>query len=670
MLGCYKTYRSDVGFIKASILNSLHVLMLNRFQLAAALLFFFMSCGYSTYANITVPSFYTSNMVLQRDKAINLYGWATPGEKIKVKLAGKEATTTANVSGQWKITLPSFPAGGPYQLEFAGRNKIVLNDVLMGDVWFCSGQSNMVWKLSWLAREKENIEQFSNTNIRIITIPDAITSVKETNTKPTSWKTFTRENVLDFSAVAAHFGKLLQPEINVPVGLIVSAWGGTDIEMWMTEDAFQKSGKHQAVLKKLSEIGDADVFEKNSKLAAQKWEDTTNRFDPGILNNWNAKGMNDNDWKPVQLPSTLRDLGINEPGNVWFRKTISLTAADTVSGLLISLGSVGTNADVYFNGNKLAKPFSLSGNNLYNVPASSLFVGENTIAIKVLRRWGVGGFIGKPEQMFAATAARTISLADSWKYKIGFLDPNPSRGPNYFPTSLFNGMVHPLTSVPVKGVIWYQGENNTNRSAEYAWNLQSLIKDWRRYWNDPQLPFLVVQLPNYIDEDTAKHYWKNMRAAQQEATSFPAVGLVVTYDIGDSTNVHPVNKYDVGKRLSLLARKMVYGQNNLVAEGPKVSKVYAQGELLVVQFDVTQKEEQLVAVDKYGYVKGFELAGADKHFYPATAEMAGDKIMLSARQVSKPVSVRYAWAENPDANLFNVAGLPAAPFVADIRNGN
>jgi sialate O-acetylesterase len=619
-----------------------------------------------TKAEIRLPSFYTSNMVLQRDKGINLYGWATPGEKIKISLAGKQHSTKTDASGKWNITLPPLAAGGPYQLEFTGKNKIVLNDVLIGDVWFCSGQSNMGWKLGWLPKERANSSEFSNTNIRIITIPETISSVKEIDTKPTTWKVFTPENALDFSAVAAHFGKLLQPEVNVPIGLIASAWGGTDIEAWMTADALSISGKHNTALQQLSEIGDAATFEIRAKLAAKLWDDTTSRFDPGMVEKWYATGVNDNNWQTAQLPITLRDLGVNEQGNVWFRKTFSLAAADTVAGLLITLGNVGTDADVYFNGSKLARPINLSGNYYYTVPATLLVVGNNEMAIKVLRRWGIGGFRSKPEQMYAASAARILSLAGDWKYKTGYLAPNPAQmsGPNYFPSSLFNGMVHPLTSMPVKGVIWYQGENNTNRSNEYAWNLQSLIKEWRRYWQNEQLPFLVVQLPNYSEDDTAKKYWKQMRAAQQEATTLPAVGIVVTYDIGDSTNVHPVNKYDVGKRLSLLARKMFYGQNNIVAEGPKVSQVYADGDKLIVQFNVKQKEEQLIAIDKYGYAKGFEVAGADKQYYLANAQIGVDKITLSAKGVSKPVWVRYAWADNPDANLFNVYGLPAAPFIA------
>jgi sialate O-acetylesterase len=261
-------------------------------------------------------------------------------------------------------------------------------------------------------------------------------------------------------------------------------------------------------------------------------------------------------------------------------------------------------------------------------------------------------------------------LADAWQYKTGYLAPNPAQmsGPNFFPTSLFNGMVHPLTNMPVKGVIWYQGENNTNRSAEYASNLQTLIKDWRRYWKDNELPFLVVQLPNYNEDDAAKKYWKEMRAAQQQATNLTNVGIVVTYDIGDSSDVHPVNKYDVGKRLALLARKMVYRQSNIVAEGPKASRIYAEGEKVILQFDIKNRDEQLTATDKYGYPKGFEIAGADKQFHFAYAQISGEKILLSAREVTKPKYVRYAWAENPDANLFNVYGLPAAPFVADVQS--
>ena len=619
-------------------------------------------------AEITLPSFYTNNMVLQRDKSISLHGWATPGEHIKVSLAGKQASTKTDASGQWKLSLPSLPAGGPHQMEFTGKNKIILKDVLMGDVWFCSGQSNIGWKLGWLAKEKANSTPFTNPNIRVITIPEAISGVKETNTRPTTWKIFSPETALEFSAVAAYFGRFLQPEINVPVGLVLSAWGGTDIEAWMTADAVGRNEMHKDALQRLSKIGDATTFQQKTKFAAQLWDDTASRFDPGVVEKWYSAGVDDNAWQTAQLPVTLNDLGIKEQGNVWFRKSVNLAAADTAAGLIISIGSVGTDADVYFNGHKLARAVNLSGKYYYTVPPFVLVVGDNKMAIKLLRRWGIGGFRGKPENMFAVSAARTISLAGAWKYKTGYLAPNPAQmsGPNYFPTSLFNGMVHPFTSMAVKGVIWYQGENNTNRSKEYAWNLQALIKDWRRYWNDNELPFLVVQLPNYNEDDPAKKYWKEMRAAQQEATTLPAVGVVVTYDIGDSSDVHPINKYDVGKRLSLLARKMVYGQNNIVAEGPKRSRVYADGRQVILQYDIKKQDEQLVASDKYGYVKGFEIAGADKQFQFASAQIAGDKIILSAREVGEPLYVRYAWADNPDANLFNAYGLPAAPFAADV----
>jgi sialate O-acetylesterase len=224
---------------------------------------------------------------------------------------------------------------------------------------------------------------------------------------------------------------------------------------------------------------------------------------PACWRNGTPAGVNYSSWQTAQLPISLNDLGIMEQGNVWFRKSINLAAGDTVSGLLITLGNVGTDADIYFNGRKLTKPLNLPGSSYYPVPASVLKVGANEMAVKVLRRWGIGGFRSKPEQMYAVSAARTISLAGDWKYKTGYLAPNPAQvsGPNYFPSSLFNGMVHPLTSMPVKGVVWYQGENNTNRSAEYASNLQSLIKDWRSYWQAKELPFLVVQLPNYNEDD-------------------------------------------------------------------------------------------------------------------------------------------------------------------------
>ncbi|MCF1713692.1 hypothetical protein L0U88_03490 [Flavihumibacter sp. RY-1] len=632
-------------------------------------IFLFLACLVTTVvaARVSIPGYYSDHMVLQRDQPIRLLGWADAGERVRVQLGNNSAVVKADRNGKWTVLLPALPAGGPFLLSFTGKNTIELKDVIIGDVWFCSGQSNMEWKLGWLEKEKAAIRSFDHPSIRIYTVPHLMAGKATVEVQGAQWLPCTPENAPAFSAVATYFARFLQQEKKVPIGIIVSAWGGTDIEPWISPGTLTQLEKHRAALDRLGSVGDPESYLQQSKESQQRWEDSLIHADLGGRENWKDPVTNDADWPTITAPAVWDVLGYKGEGVGWFRKSIELSGNDIKKPMLLSLGQVHNKAEVYVNGKLLDGPATIGKQQFYVVPASLFREGSNLIAAKVYKFWSYGGFIGKATDMYLLKPSGPLSLAGEWRFRPGFLSRNPMlfRGPNSYPASLFNSMVVPFTSFGLKGVIWYQGENNTSRPSDYAWHLQALVNDWRSHWKMPQLPFLVVQLPNFTAPPDRVGNYTLIRAAQQEAVTLPNVALAFTIDVGDSTDIHPVNKMDVGYRLNLLARKIAYGEEKLVASGPQIDSIEAQGARLLLSFNSTGSG--LLTPDKYGLVKGFEIAGEDGRFHWARAFIMENKVVVYTEHVKVPVHVRYAWADNPDAGLFNKEGLPAAPFNRSIR---
>lgn len=629
-------------------------------------LFFCILLSIIFYANasaVELPSFFADHMVLQRNKPIRVWGWAQPGEKIAVVFDKQKAKAVTQIDGMWQVTLKPMPAGGPYGMKVMGKKTIELDDVWMGDVWFCSGQSNMEWPINALDLEPAQIKLLENNRVSVFTAPHAMASTVQNNLKEGAWKLCTTDNLGTFSAVATYFAHYLQPEIGVPIGMVVSAWGGTDIEAWMSPSALGKLDKHLSSLKKLAQVGNPIAYKEYTDRLQQHWNDSLETYDKGMTEKWFVPYTSIHAWDSIGLPAVWDVLGYKGEGVGWFKRTIELTGDQVANPVFISLGPVHNRATLFINGQKVNGPQKVGNLSLYPLPAGLLQAGVNHIAVKVYKFWSYGGFTGKPDDMFLSTSEGMVKLAGTWYFKPGYLGKNPMlyQGPNAYHGSLFNAMVHPFGQLSVKGVLWYQGENNVSRPKDYDWHLQTMILDWRKLWRDSTLPFLVVQLPNFKGPASSAGNYALIREAQHKATLLPHVHIAVTIDVGDSLDIHPANKAPVGYRLSLLARRYVYGQEQLVAEGPVFSNVSVREGELIIEFNSIGNG--LTCTSPYEYLFGFEVGNRDGIFFPAPARIEGNHVIVSFPKTMVPQSVRYSWADNPVANLYNKEGLPAAPFL-------
>lgn len=628
--------------------------------------------GLTTSAAVRLPKIISSNMVLQRNVKTPVWGWADKGEKVKISFAGKNYTATANAAGKWIVYMDPLPEGGPYDLTITASNKITLKNILIGEVWVCSGQSNMEWSVSSSNNAEAEIAAANYPRIRLFTVPKKVSGLPKDDIENGEWQECSPATVPGFSAVGYFFGRNLQQNLNVPIGLINSSWGGTILETWASEEAvlsipdFQT---HMADLKK----ADLPAMEANFEKMQKEWNDKMSNGDRGTKENWNAAEFNDNSWKTMNLPQLWESAGLNMDGVVWFRKEIKLDEAEATAGITLNLGAIDDSDNTFVNGKQVGETMNqYSQKRVYNVGANVLKAGVNVIAVKVTDTGGGGGIYGDAADMFYVSAKGKISLAGAWKYEIGVdPGPNPSSkvGPNAYPTLLFNGMIKPILPYAVQGAIWYQGESNAGRAKQYERIFPLLINDWRKQWNNPNMSFHFVQLANYMASkpEPVNSEWAELRDAQLKTLSLPKTGMAVIIDIGEAKDIHPRNKQDVGYRLSLAARKVTYNQD-IVYSGPVYKSFEKNGNKIVLTF--SNIGSGLMAKDKYGYLKGFAIAGDDKKFVWARATIEGDKVVVWSESVSNPVAVRYAWADNPDdANFYNREGLPATPFRTDNWEG-
>jgi sialate O-acetylesterase len=445
---------------------------------------------------------FSSDMVLQRDRAIVIWGWADKGERVSITFNNVTKKTKADAAGKWKLVFPEMKAGGPYEMKVQGKNVISLNNILIGDLWICSGQSNMGVSVKNAKNPEKEIAEADYPSIRLLNVPRNMPTEPVDDIKNASWKTCSPETISGFSAVAYFFGRNIYKELNVPIGLIHTSWGGSNAEAWTSMDYLTKMDKYRS------------------------------------------------------YPSVL---------------------AETVQ-------KMESGVDVH---------------------------------------------------------------------------------PNKVHTSLYNGMIHPLVELPVKGVIWYQGESNASEGKLYQTLFPNMIQCWRDKWKQPDLPFLFVQLANFTDElpEPGPSNWANLREAQLMSLSVPHTAMTVAIDVGEAKDIHPKDKQTVGDRLSRNALKLVYGKS-IADSGPVYESMQQEGNKIVLTFK--HVEGGLVAKDKYGYLKSFAVAGEDKKFYWAKAMIKDNQVVVYSDKVTNPVAVRYAWADNPgDANLYNSESLPASPFRTD-----
>lgn len=630
-----------------------------------------------SFANVTLPKIFNDNMVLQRDVKVPVWGWASKGEKVTITFAGKKYTTTPDASGKWMTYLAPLAVGGPYEMVIKGKNEITLKNILMGEVWLCSGQSNMEMPLAGWGKIKDYQKEISGANypnLRLFTVPQRMSEKPKSDIENGKWEECSPTTIANFSASAYFFGRNLYRELNIPIGLIHSSWGGTVAETWVSAGAIKTLPDFKAQIQ-LMEGLDWNKLRETSSLKAKEWNDYVEKNDLGLSQHWEDANLTDNDWKTMLLPQLWEGAGLNDfDGIVWFRQEIILTEAEAAAGITIKLGLIDDSDVSFVNGTKVGSILDMyNAPREYKVDAKILHKGKNIIAVRIIDNGGGGGIWGDAKDLNYVSTTGVHSLANEWKYKPAVKTegarPEVNLGPNSYPTLLYNAMIYPLLPLAIRGAIWYQGEANTARAYQYQTLFPTLINDWRAQFNNPQMPFIFAQLANYMPahKEPGESDWAELREAQAKTLSIPNTGMAVLIDIGEAGDIHPKNKQDVGYRLSLPALKMVYGKN-IVYSGPSYKSMKVEGNKIRLTFD--NVGSGLVTKDKYGYVKGLAIAGENKKFVWAKAYLEGNEVVVYSDAIANPVAVRYAWADNPDdASLYNKEGLPASPFRTDSWEG-
>jgi sialate O-acetylesterase len=622
---------------------------------------------------------FTDDMVLQRRVKFPIWGWTSPGASVTVEFQGKSSTAVADAGGKWMARLGPFEAGGPFTLTIKGPQSVTLNNVLIGDVWLASGQSNMEMGLTKVANADEEVAHANYPMIRLYSVPKVISATPQTTIKA-RWQVCTPQSVAEggwggFSAVAYFFGRRLHQELNVPIGLIHSSWGGTVAEGWVSEEALLTMPDFVPAIKALAQTmndpvggGPVDI----DKRMDEWWT----KNDPGSANppGWAAVSVETTEWKTAKLPQAWEDAALpGFDGVVWYRKTFELPSDWAGHDLTLSLGPIDDRETTFVNGVKVGAMNQYDTPRIYKIGASLVHPGANTIAVRVLDTGGAGGFWGTPDQMKIAPAeksAAAISLAGDWSYRPSVSIEKVEAPPAFTSNNLglvlarYNGMIAPLIPFAIKGVIWYQGESNVGRAEQYKKVMATLIQDWRARFQVGDFPFLIVQLANFMtrrDVPTDSE-WARLRDSQLYISEHvPHSGLAVTIDIGDAKDIHPKDKQDVGNRLALEALRVAYDKK-IESSGPIYRSMKVEGDAIRISFDHTGGGLMVKDGDK---LVGFAIAGEDRHFVWADAVIKGKDVFVSSPEVKKPVAVRYAWADNPASNLYNKEGLPASPFRTD-----
>lgn len=621
-------------------------------------------------ADINLPLVFGDHMVLQRDKEVLFWGNADANEQISMTFRGSVRHTRADKSGRWKISLSPQQAGGPYNIEFKGHNSVKLTDVLFGDVWLCGGQSNMQFRINELTKAaKDTLPQGMN-NIRIFTVGLSIDYVPKEEIASGKWMIADRNTIQDFSAVAFFFGKYLQDSIRVPVGLISSNLGATSVEQWMSPSAIrafpQFDAYYNTYLQPQRSFSQVDSAFNQIKT---KWEeDYYLKDDPGLQEKWYLPSTDISTWQEMKIPSFWEDEGLPDfDGSVWFRRSFDLKESDNRTNFKLSIGAANNYNTVWLNGVKIGEGFGSENWNSYAVADSILKDKGNVVVVRVFDAGGKGGMYN----MFWDQR-----LAGIWYFHPGKrIKPHDFKKPvvvnaNLFasPSILFNGCIAPLRSLAIKGVIWYQGEANAERAYEYRSLFPAMIRDWRRQFKDTTLPFVFVQLAGFNagTGGNGQSAWAELREAQSMALSLPYTGMAVAIDIGETDDIHPKNKVDVGKRLAIAALKAAYGYQ--IEQSPVFYRADKKNDSILIYFK--SGSGRLVSADNSNSLTGFLIAGSDRKFYHAQAYIYDNHIVVYNPQIKSPISVRYAWSDAPSKlNVYNDKGLPAAPFRTDDWDG-
>lgn len=617
---------------------------------------------------LRLPAIIADHMVLQAGRPANIWGWASKGQKVTVTLGSHRVSTQADRKGAWHIALPPMTYGGPYTMTVAaGKESIRVADILVGEVWVASGQSNMEFRLSSANRAGEEIATATNGQIREFEAAHALSRTPNDDVTG-HWTVASPKTAGNFSAVAYLFAKELGQELRCPVGIVRASWGGTDIEPWMSMEAMGRLPQYSTLMKELST---SDITA-NEALGRKVEADFAKAVatERGEAEGWYAPNYDKSHWKPLAVPGVWRaDSLAKIDGVVWTTTHIDIPASMAGKEAVISLGMIDDDDVTWVNGHRVGSTQGYTTLRRYPIPAGVLKAGANELTIKIIDDHGNGGCYGPSNLYYLQVGDERLPiLGHPWKYRIAVVKDMQGyvpESPNRYPSRTFNAMVAPLCPYSVKGTLWYQGENNTDRAQAYAPLFQTLITDWRQQWRQADMPFYWVQLANFRKASTtpAESQWATLRAAQNAALALPHTGQAVTIDVGDANDIHPHDKQTVGHRLAIMALRNDYGRTEVYCDSPQPVEAHIDTDgSVLVSFDHVARS--LDTRNHDGQVNAFALAGADGRYQWARAEIVGNnQVRIYTPSGMSPATVRYAWADNPDnANLYNTAGLPATPF--------
>lgn len=607
-------------------------------------------------ANVSLPYIFSDNMVLQRNAEIPIWGFASPKEKITIHFKKQTKTTVADENGNWRVLLNKEKEGGPFILKINGNNKIIFKNILIGDVWLCSGQSNMEWNLASADGYKDELNQKEFPLIRHVKIQKKINSLPQQNTSETHWDIANKSTIGDFSAVSYFFAKKMYHERKVPIGIINSSWGGTVIETWIPKTAFEKSDYFKEMIAKMPQVNIKTLEQKNIESKTNFIENLLHsKISDFSSQNFLSNDYDDSSLVDLYVPKAWEEQGYEGlDGIAWIRKTIELTDEDIKNNVTLYLGKIDDEDNTYFNGKEIGSMKQWSDDRIYNIPKDLLKKGKNVIVVRIKDNGSGGGLWSNPEEIKLVTPQRNISLSGNWKFAVEKIYTSINQ--NEFPSLIYNAMIHPIESTKVSGILWYQGESNESRAYEYNKSFPLLINSWREKFGKTT-PFYFVQLATYDTPGNSNDgcNWAELREAQTNALKLENTGMVVTTDIGNPKDIHPRNKKTVGERLTNLALK-----NNL--KSPVFNDFSIEGNKIIITFNTKD-----VIISKDGKpLTGFEISGTDQKFYPAKAEIKDNKVIVTSSDVPNPVAARYGWkGDDSENNLFTEKGLPISPFRTD-----
>lgn len=644
-------------------------------------------CSMVAQAKVVLPSVYTDNMVLQQKSTLRIHGKATPKSDVTLQTGWSRAAVTvkSDARGHWYMEVATPKAGGPYELTFSDGEDVTLKNVLVGEVWLGSGQSNMEMPLAGWGKVFNYEEEIANANfpqIRLFQVKNVL-DLKERDCFSLEyamggWQECSPKTVPEFSALCYFFACRLWDELKVPVGVIDDNWGGTPAQAWTRAEALGRVRgfeDHVAWTKKVGAKNLAAEIEQQTK----EWKEAFTTKDIGLsaARPWYGGDVDDTRWDAMAAPGNWEASKLPAlDGVVWMRKTIDITAAQAGKDMELSLGCVDDADMTYFNGEKVGECTGHKLERVYKVPGKLVKEGKNTITVRVTDMGTQGGLCGPAEKMFCTVGGARIALAGEWKYAVGMnaahLAARPREVNSHYPSVLYNAMISPLVDFPVKGIIWYQGCSNVGAAVQYESLFQAMIQDWRLQWQQPDMPFYFAQLANYLTPRDVQpdSEWALLREAQEKALKLHNTGMACNIDIGDAKDIHPKSKRELGRRMAAIALHKTYGMKNVAYTAPVYKGYQIVGDEMHIEFDYPEGSEPFIEGRD---LPGFTICGTDNKWHVGRAWTQDGKVIVTSNKVKNPVAVRYGWADNPTCTLRTKGNFPVTPFRTDnwkVSNNN